>query len=84
MTRNEMIKELKKNTCKVKFLKRSDGQERVMRCTLKEDVIKQRFGDYESEELKKNDGHGPIVVLDIEKNDWRAFWSDSVLDFQVQ
>jgi WYL_2, Sm-like SH3 beta-barrel fold len=65
----------------VKFTK-VDGSERVMKCTLAEALIPQVKApvseDKEVKERKVNDNN--ISVWDVEKEGWRSFRLDSVLE----
>lgn len=74
MERDKLINILKNGTATVKFTK-TNGEERVMQCTLKESVVQ----DYEkkTERVKQ---HNPEIlsVWDVEKNAWRSFRFDSI------
>ena len=70
MDRVELITKLKQGDVSVTFTKK-DGSERVMKCTLKEDVIP-------SVESSKKENVGVVVVRDTEKNAWRSFRTDSI------
>ena len=70
MERKELIGKLKEGDVSVTFTKK-DGSERVMKCTLKEDVIP-------SVESSKKENVGVVVVWDTEKNAWRSFRMDSI------
>jgi hypothetical protein len=65
MTKKEIIEKLKKDTITVVFYKK-DGTKRTMKCTLKNKDIK--IGN---DEIQR--------VFDIEKNDWRSFYWNSVI-----
>ena len=70
MERKELIGKLKEGDVSVTFTKK-DGTERVMKCTLKEDVVP-------SVESSKKENVGVVVVWDTEKNEWRSFRMDSI------
>ena len=70
MERKELIGKLKEGDVSVTFTKK-DGTERVMKCTLKEDVIP-------SVESSKKENVGVVVVWDTEKKSWRSFRMDSI------
>lgn len=57
---------LKTSEVTVSFVKR-DGTTRIMKCTLKPDVVPQVFG---SSAVPKNEQH--IIVFDTEKEAWRT------------
>lgn len=68
-------KETIKNTLRsgihqVVFTKK-DGTERVMMCTLSEDVIPQEHKPKEGSSHKPNDS--VLAVFDVEKQGWRSF-----------
>ncbi len=70
MERKELISKLREGDVSVTFTKK-DGTERVMKCTLKEDVVP-------SVESSKKENVGVVVVWDTEKNAWRSFRMDSI------
>lgn len=70
MERKELIGKLKEGDVSVTFTKK-DGTERVMKCTLKEDVVP-------SVESSKKENVGVVVVWDTEKKSWRSFRMDSI------
>ncbi len=70
MERKELIGKLKEGDVSVTFTKK-DGTERVMKCTLKEDVIP-------SVESSRKENVGVVVVWDTEKKSWRSFRMDSI------
>lgn len=72
---------LREGPVTVKFTK-SDGEERVMRCTLKEGVVPQ----YEKKtDRVKKENLDTLAVWDLDKNEWRSFRLDSIkhVDFGV-
>ena len=78
MLKSEYNKMLQNGVCTVVFLKK-DGSERLMKCTLQQDII-------ESNGLTPVGG-GSVVsdqqvrCIDIEKMAWRSFNIDSVVSF---
>jgi len=60
----------------VKFTKK-DGSERVMKCTLMEGIIKPHEKTTEREKKVNED---LISVWDVEKDAWRSFRYDSILE----
>lgn len=60
---------LRHNTIQVTFTKK-DGTERVMKCTLKEDVLPV-VESKEPSTRKTNDAN--LAVFDVEANSWRSF-----------
>lgn len=75
MKREDMVKVLKEGNAVVTFTK-ADGTERVMLCTLREEMLPEAT---ESKRKKPNDE--VISVWDLDKLAWRAFRVDSVTDF---
>ena len=69
-----VINLLKQGTVEVNFTK-SDGTERTMKCTLKEDVVVPYSKKTDRTKETNND---IIPVFDVEKNEWRSFRVDSI------
>lgn len=71
----EVIKQaLLENECEVEFTKK-DGSVRVMKCTLKSDLV----GTYEKKTEKVKEVNEEVCpVYDLEKKEWRSFRFDSV------
>lgn len=63
----------------VKFIKK-DGSERLMRCTLKADLLPEQT-DQEEQAEKKTPNLDVLRVWDLEKNAWRSFRFDSIIGF---
>ena len=73
-TKEKIMEFLKANVAEVTFTK-SDGTERLMKCTLKEDVVI----PYSKKTDRTKEVNNDIVpVFDVEKNEWRSFRVDSV------
>ena len=73
-TKNNIMEFLKANVAEVRFTK-SDGTERLMKCTLKEDLVVA----YNKKTDRTKEANNDIVpVFDVEKNEWRSFRVDSV------
>lgn len=60
----------------VKF-KKIDGSEREMKCTLAESIIKPHEKKTDREKKPNDD---VIAVWDIDKESWRSFRYDSIID----
>ena len=76
----DSIKEkLHRTICKVVFTK-TDGTERVMHCTLNENMIPAAIEALDTKRTKKEN---PEVqpVYDVEANGWRSFRWDLLKDF---
>ena len=73
-TKEKIMEFLKANVAEVRFTK-SDGTERLMKCTLKEDLVVA----YNKKTDRTKEANNDIVpVFDVEKNEWRSFRVDSV------
>lgn len=73
-TRDKIEEALRANVAEVKFTK-SDGTERIMKCTLREDLIV----PYVKKTDRVKEANTDIVpVFDVEKNEWRSFKVDAV------
>lgn len=73
-TRKEMIAELQVAPKTVTFTK-SNGEERVMFCTLQKNRIPKVEEDY------NNLPGETVIAYDLENKAWRSFKTDSVIDF---
>lgn len=74
LTKEKIMEFLKANVAEVRFTK-SDGTERLMKCTLKEDLVV----TYSKKTDRTKEANNDIVpVFDVEKNEWRSFRVDSV------
>ena len=71
---------LKGNIVEIVFTK-VNGEQRNMRCTLDPDKLPVGRSPMEATNRKVNEDVLP--VWDVEKNDWRSFRIDSVLDYLV-
>ena len=74
------LNSLHNNICSVKFTKK-DGSIREMRCTLKENYLPTQT-DLE-EQVQRKTSTESISVWDVDKNGWRSFRVDSILEFDV-
>jgi hypothetical protein len=74
LTREELIQRLKQYTVTIEF-KKKDGTERVMKCTLREELIQ----PYEKKtERVKPVNANVLPVWDVEKNSWRSIRLDTI------
>ena len=69
--KDAVVKMLKESVCTVKFTKK-DGTERVMKATLKDDVVKP---------LMEANGN-QVCVIDVEKNAWRSFNIETLISIE--
>ena len=81
MNKNEMVEKLHEGICKVTFTKKN-GENRVMNCTLKKEVLKETLGDSFKEESNSMDTDEVVTVMDIDKGLFRRFRVDSVISFE--
>lgn len=79
MNRDELIVNLKKGACKVKFTK-VNGEQRVMNCTLSEALVPPTESQSDSTSTRKKSDQ-VVAVWDLDKTAWRSFRVDSVNDF---
>ena len=81
MNRTEMMKELQDRDCRVIF-KKTNGEERDMVCTLREDAIPAASkADPLSQKKVRSVNEEVIPVWDVNKQAWRSFRVDSVISF---
>ncbi len=91
-TKELVAQKLKESVCKVVFTK-TDGSERVMKCTLKEDVLRPYIEEIEKrnkqmlEEGKvvkqKPENPNLLAVIDLEAQGWRSFKLDTIKSVEV-
>lgn len=79
--RDEVIKMLKESVCTVKFTKK-DGTERVMKATLKDDVVKPLMEAAGTSTSSRKSNPNQVCVVDTEKNAWRSFNLDSIITIE--
>jgi hypothetical protein len=68
---------LEENTVEVVFTKK-DGTERVMNCTLKEDVLPTVQKEIEEDSFTKTKAKDALAVWDVDASGWRSFRWDSI------
>lgn len=79
ITKPELIKLLNKKVLKIAFTKK-DGTERLMKCTLLEDIVPKY--EKKTERVKKIN-ENILSVWDVEKDEFRSFKLDSLLSYSV-
>ena len=78
--RDGLKETLRKGVATVEFTK-MNGQARVMRCTLQEDVIP----PYSEKGTRTNPPSGDVLaVWDIEKSEWRSFRYDRITSVRFE
>ena len=76
--RNVLLKDLFSEVLEVTFTK-VNGETRVMRCTLRQDLLPQNTDiKHLDEEHKKEQNLAVIAAWDLQANGWRSFRVDSV------
>lgn len=78
----ELKELLKTNTVTVLFTKR-DGTQRKMICTLQESLLPVKLSEDAEASDTKIKNPDLLTVFDLEKNAWRSFRHDSVLEYFV-
>jgi len=81
LTRDGFRDVLTKSVASVTFTKK-DGTNRVMRCTLKEELLPAVDSDPDKKTRKQNDES--LSVWDLDKKAWRSFRVDSVTKFEIE
>ena len=76
--RETVVTDLKHNVCDIVFTK-TNGEERIMRCTLMEKFLPETKDHYTT----KKENLEVVPVWDLEKNAWRSFRLDSVIKIIV-
>ena len=81
LTKDEIVEALQAHKCVVKFTK-VNGEVREMPCTLREDIVpkyERKTTDKEPKEKNQN----TLSVWCTDKNAWRSFRVDSVLELKL-
>lgn len=84
-TKEEIVGQLKTGIVNVTFTK-VDGTERVMSCTLMEELLPVNFMNGEEQMAHKPRPENPntVSVYDIEVKDWRSFRVTSIKEFNLE
>ena len=84
MTRDGIKDILKTSVANVTFTK-SDGTERIMRCTLKEEFLPEMVSeDDQSEKKARKVNLDVLPVWDLDKKSWRSFRIDSLCKLEIE
>lgn len=80
--KNEIVENLKSGICKVIFTK-NNGEDRVMSCTLNEEILPEQVA---LEELTNTRKGNPdvLAVWDTDIGAWRSFRWDSIKEFKKE
>ena len=76
---NGLYEILRNNVANVKFTK-VDGTERVMRCTLKDDLLPE---EYRGKGTVLTEVTNALRVYDLDNSGWRSIRAESVLQLSV-
>ena len=79
-TRDNLIGIMKDKVVELTFIKK-DGTERVMYCTLKEDLLPVTEVKEETKERKVNED--VLAVYDVDAEGWRSFRWDSLIQIRL-
>lgn len=83
LNKQDIINKLHKNVCEVTFTK-TNGEERVMLCTLNTSVIPIVESSDDTPKRTKKENLDVQAVYDVTANGWRSFRWDSVKGFSTQ
>lgn len=79
--KDAVVKMLKESVCTVKFTKK-DGTERVMKATLKDDVVKPLMEANGASTSSRKPNPNQVCVIDVEKNAWRSFNIETLVSIE--
>lgn len=79
ISREQALADLHDSVCKVTFTK-LDGSERVMRATLRGDMLPPRQSDGTS--MPRNQNH--VTAWDLDKGGWSSFYPDRVINWSKE
>ena len=84
MTRDG-IKDILKNSVATVTFTKSDGTERIMKCTLKEEFLPEIVNeDDQSEKKTRKVNLDVLPVWDLDKKSWRSFRIDSLCKLEIE
>ena len=86
-TKNEIVDTLKKQSAIVTFTKK-DGTERVMKCTLKSDLlpvilITESATTNDNVVKVRKESDTSVAVYDLDNAAWKSFRLDSITSFEI-
>ena len=81
MVTKEKLKDLlQQNVLEIKF-KKIDGSERVMCCSLNQEIVP--ISENKTPKKVKKDNDNVIAVWDLEKESFRSFRLDSLINYSI-
>lgn len=84
--RDIILNDLRHNVIEVTFTK-VNGEQRVMRCTLRENLLPKTYVENINEQKEEKEFHrnnpNVIAAWDVQKGGWRSFRVDSVEYLQI-
>ncbi len=80
LTKQHLQKLLKQHVVEIKF-KKVDGSDRMMLCSLRKEYLPEQTEKKERKDKKEN--LNSLAVWDIEKDGFRSFRIDSVIDYEI-
>jgi len=80
MVTKEELKKLLKSTVLTVNFKKKDNTLRKIVCTLNEEYLPEM--DSKEEKKARSESSDAIAVWDLEKQDWRSFRIDSVINYE--
>lgn len=80
LDKTEIQTKLRDGVCTVVFTKKN-GDERVMECTLREDMLPAQVVSEDTETKTKKPNPDVLAVYDVKAEGWRSFRWDSVKAF---
>lgn len=78
-SKQDIMKALSERIVTVKF-KKVNGEERTMKCTLLSSIVPQIHNTQDRIEKERRENPDVVAAWDVEKNGWRSFRVDSILE----
>lgn len=82
--RDQLLNDLRSEVVEVTFNKVSDGSTRVMRCTLRKDLLPENYIEEEAKEKSFHEENTNLIAAwDVQKGGWRSFRMDTLQYVQI-
>lgn len=82
--RDDILADLRENIVEVTFNKVSTGESRIMKCTLRPELLPKTYAAEQEQEMTFHvQNPDTIAAWDIEKNGWRSFKIPTVTYVQI-